>query len=96
MNPFNFESSDKEVVLNISDVNSQKIGKMFNQGKRLLTINDFDYNDRYQIRLEKSSALGLSGMCFLNRKASYQADFNNGSEILLVDVINAIAGGKII
>ena len=59
-----------------------------------LVISDAEFNDTYRIRLQPTNK-GMSGMCFLNEKPSYQADFTSRT-ITLREVINNIAGGEVI
>jgi hypothetical protein len=96
MNPFYFEDTPKELALELNQVTDQIIGDIFETGIRLITVNDSEFNDVYRIRLEKSYRFGISGLCFLSNRSSYQADFRNGTNRSLRSVINAIAGGEIL
>jgi len=96
MNTHYFQDSSRSLDLDISEVKNQTISSIFSGGKvKHITVNDDEFNDTYNIRLENSNR-GINGMCFLGFQPSYQADFMSGGSLKLKDVINNIAGGEII
>lgn len=89
------------IKMNIEDVKEQTIGSIYNDVDASIVelfVKDQEYNDTYRIIMQRQHICGqvsISGLCFLNGTASYQADFNFGGYIKLKEVINNIAGGDI-
>ncbi len=86
------------IDMKLNDIGEQTIGSLYRQHQESivqLQIADEEYNDHYCVKLQKTN-LGIGGMCFLNHKPSYQADFTAGGGLKLKEVINNIAGGVIL
>ncbi len=98
MNHFHFKESGskKHLDLKFSDIKNQTMGEFYKSGIRSIQVYDRAHDDNYHISLTKTNMLGLSGLCFLNGRTSYQADFDAGTAKRLSEVINSIAGGTVI
>ena len=92
MNHFFHENTEKHEQINFNEVDDRTMQDFYNAGIRLITVDDAEYNDYYAISLEKSvgAAKGINGVCFYNHRPSYQADFRNGGQVKLKQVINKI------
>ena len=93
MNHFFHENTDKHAKVNFTEVDDRTIQDFFDAGIRLITVDDAEYDDYYAISLEKTAGAvkGISGVCFHNHRPSYQADFRDGGDLKLKQVINKIA-----
>lgn len=84
-----------EEEFEITEVGNRKMARLCPRGITKITVNDSAANNRYELRVQRTS-LGLGVMCFLDGRPSYQADRHDCGNMALYEVINLIAGGKIL
>lgn len=77
---------------------SSRLSELYAQGYRRIIVKDLQFDDEFIIKLQKVTGIisGLTMMCFLNRRASYQADSKSAGHFTIPQVINKISGGEVL